>query len=79
MKYRIKPLDPLISRDARQFGAGSPMHSLNWLTNTVIAGAVRTALWKTSENPDSRETLDALKKIPVKGNFPVLDRKIYLL
>lgn len=77
MKYRIKPLDPLISRDARQFRAGSPMHSFNWLTNTVIAGAVRTVLWKESDDPESRETLEALKKIPVKGNFPVLDEKIY--
>ncbi len=77
LKYRIRPLDPLISRDARQFGAGSPMHSLNWMTNTVIAGSVRTALWKTSDNPDSKETLSALKKIPIKGNFPLLDGKIY--
>ncbi len=77
MKYRIKPLDPLISRDARQFGAGSPMHPLNWITNTVIAGAVRTALWKISDNPESRETLETLKKIPVKGNFPIIDRKIF--
>jgi CRISPR-associated protein Cmr3 len=77
LKYRIKPIDPLISRDARQFGAGSPMHSLNWLTNTVIAGAVRTVLWKENENRDSRDTLEALKKIPVRGNFPILDGRIY--
>ncbi len=77
MKYRINPLDPLISRDARQFGAGSPMHSLKWLTNTVIAGAVRTALWKTSSDPDSKDTIEALKKIQVKGSFPILNRKIY--
>ena len=77
MKYRITPLDPLISRDARQFGAGSPMHSLNWPTNTVIAGTVRTVLWKDSENPDSRETLNTLKKVSVTGNFPILDEKIY--
>ena len=77
MKYRINPLDPLISRDARQFGAGSPMHSLNWLANTAIAGAVRAVLWKAGENHDSRETLAALKKVAVKGNFPILDGKIY--
>lgn len=77
MKYRITPIDPLISRDARQFGAGSPMHSLNWLTNTVIAGVVRTVLWKASDNPDSRETLNTLKKVAVTGNFPILDGKIY--
>ena len=77
MKYRINPLDPLISRDARQFKAGSPMHPLNWLTNTLVAGSVRTALWKASDNPDSRETLDALKNTSVKGIFPLLDGKIY--
>ena len=77
MKYRITPLDPLISRDARQFGAGSPMHSFSWITNTVIAGTVRTVLWKASDNPDSRETLDTLKKISAAGNFPILDGKIY--
>lgn len=77
LKYRIKPLDPLISRDARQFGAGSPMHSLNWLTNTVIAGSVRTVLFKADDNQDSRETVKALRKITVKGNFPILDGKIY--
>ena len=76
-KYIIKHLDPLISRDARQFGAGSPMHSFNWLANTTIAGAVRTVLWKESDDPGSRETLEALKKIPVKGNFPILYGKIY--
>ena len=77
VKYRITPLEPLISRDARQFGAGSTMHSLKWLTNTVIAGAVRTTLWKTSSNPDSKETLEALRRIPVKGSFPILNEKIY--
>ena len=77
LKYRISPVDPIISRDARQFGAGSPMHSLNWLPNTLIAGAVRTALWKTSEDPDSRETLEALRSTVVKGIFPMLNGKMY--
>ena len=77
MKYRISPVDPLISRDARQFGAGSPMHSMNWLSNTLIAGAVRTVLWKNSEEPDSIETMKALKIATVKGIFPLLEGKMY--
>ena len=77
MKYRITPIDPIISRDARKFGAGSPMHSLNWLSQSVIAGAVRTKLWKASEDPDSNETLNILRKIKVCGSFPILKEKIY--
>ena len=77
LKYRISPIDPIISRDARQFGAGSPMHSMSWLSNTLIAGTVRTALWKASGDQYSNETLNALKNIIVKGIFPVLNRKIY--
>lgn len=77
LKYRISPIDPVISRDARQFGAGSPMHSMSWLSGTLIAGAVRSALWKSSKDPDSKENLEALRKIPIKGIFPILNEKIY--
>ncbi|MBQ7594472.1 MAG: type III-B CRISPR module-associated protein Cmr3 [Synergistaceae bacterium] len=77
MKYRISPIDPIISRDARQFGAGSPMHSMSWLSNILIAGAVRAVLWKANPEPDSRETLSALKKTTVQGIFPLLNEKIY--
>lgn len=77
MKYRVTPIDPIISRDARQFGAGSPMHPLNWLTNTLIAGSVRTVLWKMSEDPNSKNTLDNLKKIAVNGVFPVSNNRVY--
>ena len=77
MKYRISPIDPIISRDARQFGAGSPMHPLNWLTNSLISGSVRTVLWKMSEDPNNKNTLDNLKKVAVNGVFPVLNNKIY--
>ena len=53
------------------------MHALNWLTNTLIAGSVRTVLWKNSDDPNNKSTLDNLKKIRVSGVFPVLDNKIY--
>ena len=77
MKYRITPIDPSISRDSRQFGAGSPMHALNWLSQSLIAGAVRTKIWKNSENPDSHETINELRKIKVCGSFPIVNEKIY--
>lgn len=71
MNYRITPIDPLISRDARSFGAGSPMHVLNWLSQTVIAGTIRTTLYKSGEN------LEAIKKIKIRGSFPLVNNKIY--
>ena len=73
LKYRISPIDPIISRDARQFGAGSPMHTMSWLSNTLVAGAVRTAFRKNSENPDSLN----MKDTAISGIFPLLEGKIY--
>ena len=77
MKYRIAPIDPIISRDARSFGAGSPMHTLKWLSPTLIAGAVRTKLWKENENLNDRKLLDALLDVKVSGAFPIVNEKIY--
>ena len=71
MWYRITPLDPLISRDARPFGAGNRVRSLEWLSQTVIAGAVRTTLWKQCANADDNTTLAALRNVEVRGAFPV--------
>ena len=77
MNYRITPIDPLISRDARSFGVGSPMHTLNWLSQTVIAGTIRTKLWKAIANPDTPEYLRFLRKIQIRGAFPLLNQCIY--
>lgn len=77
MKYRIAPIDPIISRDARSFGAGSPMHPLKWLSPTLIAGAVRTKLWKENRNSNDRYVLDALLNVEISGAFPIVNEKIY--
>ena len=71
MNYRITPIDPLISRDARSFGAGSPMHTLNWLSQTLVAGTIRTTMYKAGEN------LEAIKQIKIRGSFPLLNDEIY--
>ena len=77
MKYKITPIDPLISRDARPFGAGGRVRSLDWLTQTAAAGAVRTALWKDLEDRDSDESLKALRSVKIRGPFPMLEGRLY--
>ena len=66
---------PLIARDSRPFGAGqgNRIRSLDWLTQSVIAGAVRSTVWKANDSL----TPEQLKQISVLGGFPVLDGKIY--
>ena len=71
MKYRITPINPLISRDARPFGTGGRVKSLEWLSQTVIAGAVRSLLWKECRS------VELVKQVKVSGTFPVVNGKIY--
>lgn len=75
MKYRMIPIEPLIARDARTFGSGgggARVRSLDWLTQTVAAGSVRTALWKLTG-----ETPSYLRSIAVRGPFPEIGGKFY--
>ena len=75
--YRMTPIDPLISRDARPFGEGGRVRSLDWLSQSVVAGAVRAALWK--EDPVRRpEWLERLKQVSLRGPFPLAGGKMYL-
>ena len=73
--FRLTPLNPLISRDSRPFGMnqGNRARSLNWLSQSVLAGAFRTAIWKE----DSRLTPEQLKTVEVSGGFPLLDGRAY--
>lgn len=76
MRYlRLTPLSPLIARDSRPFGMGqgNRVRSMDWISPSVIAGAVRTAVWKTEDTL----TPDQLKTIEVNGAFPIVDEKIY--
>ena len=72
---RLTPLSPLIARDSRPFGMGqgNRVRSMDWISPSVIAGAVRTAVWKTEDTL----TPDQLKTIEVNGAFPIVDEKIY--
>ena len=72
MNYRIKPVGPLVMRDARPFEAGSRMHSLKWISQATIAGAVRTVLYKAGLT----DTI-ALRKVKVLGGFPLLRERMY--
>ena len=74
INYRMTPIDPLISRDARPFGEGGRVRSLDWLSQSVVAGAVRTALWKE----DASRTPEQLKKASLRGPFPLIGGKMYL-
>ena len=49
------------------------MHPLKWLSQTVIAGAVRTTLYKAAEDPD----IKAVKQVKIRGSFPLLNERIY--
>lgn len=73
---RLTPLSPLIARDSRPFGAGqgNRVRSMDWISPSVIAGAVRTAVWKANDTL----TPEQLKTIEVYGGFPVLNERIYL-
>ncbi len=72
---RFTPLTPLIARDSRPFGVGqgNRIRSLGWLTQSVLAGAVRSTVWKA----DDTLTPEELKKISVLGGFPIVNDKIY--
>ena len=76
MRYlRLTPLSPLIARDSRPFGMGqgNRVRSMDWISPSVVAGAVRTAVWKAKDTL----TPDQLKTIEVNGAFPIVDEKIY--
>ena len=76
MRYlRLTPLSPLIARDSRPFGMGqgNRVRSMDWISPSVIAGAVRTAVWKAKDTLTPKE----LKTIEVNGAFPIVDEKIY--
>jgi len=76
VKYlRLTPLSPLIARDSRPFGVGqgNRVRSMDWISPSVIAGAVRTAVWKAEDTL----TPVQLKTIEVCGGFPIVDERIY--
>jgi CRISPR-associated protein Cmr3 len=75
MKITITPLDPLISRDSRPFGQGqgARTRSLDWLTPSVVCGALRTGVGQIHGSFDPA----ALKEIAVRGPFLECDNMLY--
>ena len=71
MQYKITPIDPIISRDARPFGAGGRIRSLDWLTQTAAAGAVRTFLYK-----QGCEQIDELLSVKIRGPFLLFNNQL---
>jgi CRISPR-associated protein Cmr3 len=75
MKITITPIDPLISRDSRPFGRGqgTRIRSLDWLTPSVVCGALRTGVGKIHGSFDPA----ALKAIEVRGPFLECDKTLF--
>jgi len=81
MKYlSLTPRDPLVARDGRPFGAGSGtrMKSLDWLSPSVTAGALRTMLGKQNPAAFSEQVVAGLKQIEVAGPLPLWDGTLFL-
>ena len=74
----ITPHDPIIARDARPFGFGLRMKSLDWPYPSVLAGSVRTLLGKMNSRDFDPKTVAALKKVSVSGPFPLYNGQLYL-
>lgn len=76
----LTALDPIVARDGRPFGVGQGrrMRGLPWPLPSVVAGAFRTAIVKTSPHldfsdfsePNRPSMPDRLKQISVAGVFP---------
>lgn len=76
---QLSPLDPLIARDGRPFGAGqgNRMRGLPWPLPSVVAGSFRTAFVKTGSEDFSGDMPQRLMRIAVAGVFPVHEQKLY--
>ncbi|MDR1649655.1 MAG: type III-B CRISPR module-associated protein Cmr3 [Synergistaceae bacterium] len=75
VKLTIKPLDPLISRDSRPFGRGQGMRacSLDWLTPSVVCGALRSFAGKIHGSFDSGK----LQNIKIRGPFLECEGRLF--
>lgn len=86
ISLQIEPHDPLIVRDGRPFGikADNRMYCLEWPFPSTLAGVLRTFMGKQAaengENPfanNNKTNLSNLKKLGVKGPFPLVEGKLY--
>ncbi|MDD3622507.1 MAG: type III-B CRISPR module-associated Cmr3 family protein, partial [Methanofollis sp.] len=58
MYLSITPHDPLIARDARPFGLGINMKSLDWPYPSVLAGSMRTMIGKMNGGSFDKMTVE---------------------
>lgn len=71
--YCVEPLEPLVARDSRPIGNNSGRaRSLDWLTPSVLAGAVRSELWRLGVCTE----LDVLKSVKVSGGFLIANDEL---
>lgn len=73
----IQPLDPLVARDGRPFGAdsGNRMYLLPFPLPSTVAGSLRTMVGKTILNGDfNTENVGKLKALKLRG--PLLRREL---
>lgn len=76
--FTITPRDPVIVRDARPFGFGIRMKSLDWPYPSVLAGSLRTMLGKTEKAGDfSQETVNWLKALSIAGPLPLVEGSLF--
>lgn len=72
--------DPIVARDSRPFGAGqgNRMRSLDWVTPSVVSGAVRTAIGRTAGRNFDAGDLPDLLSTEIAGFFPSENGDLYL-
>jgi CRISPR-associated protein Cmr3 len=73
----IIPKDTVISRDGRPFSNGGRMKSLNWFYPSVVAGTVRTTVAYQNKFVFTKDEIEKLKSISVKGPFPNYKNSLY--
>lgn len=78
MYLSITPHDPLIARDARPFGLGINMKSLDWPYPSVLAGSMRTMIGKMNGGSFDKMTVEKLKNMSIAGPLPLYNGSIYL-
>jgi CRISPR-associated protein Cmr3 len=71
VKMRIKPLNPLISRDSRPFGRGQGrrMRSLSWMTPSAVCGALRSSVGEAHGGKFDPDEIAKLNAVKVRGPF----------
>lgn len=79
-RLRIEPLDPLIARDGRPFGAssGGRMKTLEWPYPSVLAGSVRTLLGRRAGYTFTPDEIEKLKQLQVHGPLPVSGKQLFV-